>query len=245
MTATVTSPPPARPGAVNAPDVFSPVFDWWNLLAVIAVACVYVRAIFFTPIEAHQGEVQKTFYLHPPAAVAAYIAYFVVAVMSVVYLWIRDERADRLAESAMEVATLFTTVAITGGSLWAKPIWGVWWTWSDPRLTWTLFLWFVGVAYMVMRSAIDDGDMRARFSAVLSILAALLIPFIHLTVYLFRTQHPMPIVFKPSEPSLPAEMLITFLSSLAAFAFLCVTLIRSRYRLGTQRDALAALEGDR
>ena len=107
-------------------------------------------------------------------------------------------------------------------------------------------LWFVTAGYIVLRGAIDEPGLRARYSAVLGILGALLIPFIHLSVYLFRTLHPMPIVLKPDRPSLPTDMLVTFLSFVAACTLLCAALIRARYRYGLQRDALLALEaGDR
>ena len=103
---------------------------------------------------------------------------------------------------------MFTTVVLVTGPLWARPVWGTWWTW-DARLTLTLFLWFIYVGYLVLRGAIEDPSLRARYSAVLGILGSLLIPFIHLSVYLFRTLHPRPIVIKPSAPSLPPEMLTT------------------------------------
>ena len=212
------------------------VFDWWNLIAFLAVASLYVRAIFFTPTELRQGDAQKIFYVHPPAAFAAYVAYFLGAGMSVVYLWLRDSRADRLARCAVEVAVLFNAVVVITGPLWAKPIWGVWWAWEDPRLTFTLFLLFIGFAYLVLRTAIEDTRMRARLSAVLAILGSLLIPFIHLTVYLFRSAHPMPIVWKPSAPSLPREMLITFIWAQLAFLALCASFVRSRYRVECQRE---------
>ena len=107
---------------------------------------------------------------------------------------------------------------------------------TTARLSLTLFLWFVTLAYLVLRSAIDEPDMRARYSAVLAVLAALLIPFIHLSVYLFRTLHPMPIVLKPDKPSLPSEMLTTFTMSVFAFLFFCGMLIRARYRFAGNRS---------
>jgi heme exporter protein C len=108
------------------------------------------------------------------------------------------------------------------------------------RLTLTLFLWFVVAAYLVVRGAVEEPGMRARFSAVLGILGALLIPFIHLSVYLFQARlHPMPIVLKPGEPSLPSDMLTTFLSAFVAFSVLCVAFIRMRYRVGVLRDRAA------
>jgi heme exporter protein C len=217
------------------------VFGWFFAVALLLMAGVYVRAIYFTPVEANQGLAQKIYYLHVPSAIAAYVGVSITALMSLVYLWLHDERADRLAEASAEVGLVFLTGVLTTGPLWARRIWGTWWTW-DARLTLTLFLWFVVAAYLVMRGAVEDDAMRARYSAVLAILAAILIPFIHLSVYLFRTLHPMPIVLKPSAPSLPPEMLTTFLSALASFAIFCLALIAARYRLGELRDAAAARE---
>lgn len=216
-----------------------PLFDWMFTLSVLGVAGVLVRIFAFTPVEATQGPAQKIFYLHVPAAMSAYLALIVAAVASIVYLWLRDERADRLAESAGEVGLLFTTAVLVTGPLWGKPVWGVWWTW-DARLTLTLFLWFIAAGYTVLRGAIEDVGMRARYSAVLAALAALLIPFIHLSVYLFRTAHPMPIVLKPERPSLPAEMLTTFVLSNVAFLFFCAMLMRARLRLSGLRATVEA-----
>jgi heme exporter protein C len=215
-----------------------PIFDWLFITAVVAMIGAYVRASSFTPTEALQGPAQKIYYLHVPAAISAYVALSVCALGSLVYLWLRDERADRLAEASGEVALVYLTIVLTTGPLWGKPIWGTWWTW-DMRLTLTLFLWFVTASYLVLRGAIDDRAMRGRYSAVLAVLAVLLIPFIHLSVYLFNTLHPMPIVLKPSQPSLPPEMLTTFTIGVGAALLLCVALIRARYRLGVARDQVA------
>jgi len=218
-----------------------PLFDWLFGVAVVAMAAAYIRAVFFTPIEALQGAAQKIYYVHVSAALSAYLALSIVALTSIVYLWLRDERADRLAESAGEVALVFLTAVLTTGPLWGKPIWGTWWTW-DARLTLTLFLWFLTAGYLVLRGAIDDPAMRARYSAVIGILAALLIPFIHLSVYLFNTLHPKPILLKPDKPSMPNEMVVTFFGFFIACALLCVALIRARYRYGVARDALRAMD---
>lgn len=206
-----------------------------TIAAVVAVAVTYIRAIFFTPLEAIQGPAQKILYLHAPAAWVAFMAFGLVAIASGLYLWLREDRLDRIAESSAEVGVVFTTVVLTTGPIWGKPIWGAYWTW-DARLTLTLFLWFIYVAYLVMRGALEDRTVRARYSAVLGILGALLIPFIHLSVYLFRTLHPQPILMKPSAPSLPGEMLTTLLLSFAAFTLLYVALLRARYRFAVTRD---------
>lgn len=225
----------------DLPSATRRLFDWVFAAAVLALVGAFIRAIFFTPIEALQGAAQKIYYVHVSAAISAYLALSVVALMSIVYLWLRDERADRLAESGGEVALMFLTVVLTSGPLWGKPIWGTWWTW-DARLTLTLFLWFLTAGYLVLRGAIEDVGMRARYSAVIGILAALLIPFIHLSVYFFNTLHPMPIVLKPAKPSLPNEMLLTFLWFVGAALLLCVALMRARYRYGVERDALRAID---
>jgi len=219
--------------------------SWLPAVAGAAVIATVVRAAFFTPLEAKQGAAQKIFYLHVPAAWVAFLAFFLVAVASGVYLWLRDVRLDRFAESSAEVGVVFTTVVLITGPLWAKPIWGTYWAWWDVRLVSTLFLWFIYVSYLVLRGAIDSPPLRARYSAVLGILGAFLIPFIHLSVYLFATMHPMPIVGKPSKPSLPNEMLLTLMMSLASFTLLYLAFLRSRYRYAVDRDVLAAArEGD-
>jgi len=130
-------------------------------------------------------------------------------------------------------------LTLVAGAIWGRITWGVYWTW-DARLTLTLFLWFIFVAYIVLRGAIDEREMRARYCAVLGILGALLVPFIHLSVYLFRTLHPKPILMKPDAPSLPTEMLTTVLLAFAAFTLLYVALLRVRYRYAFDRDALLA-----
>ncbi len=233
------------PSTVAMPPVRDeprPIFDWLFVVAVLAVAATYVRAIYFTPVEAMQGPAQKILYVHATAAfVGLYLCFGLVAVTSLLYLWLKDEKLDRAAAAAAEVGVVFTTVVLCTGPLWGKPIWGAWWTW-DARLTLTLFLWFVGVSYIILRGAVEEPQMRARFSAVLGILAALLVPFIHLSVYLFRTLHPMPILLKPSAPSMPGEMQFTFLMAFLAFTLLFAAFLRARYRLAVHADLLAARE---
>lgn len=214
-------------------------FSLLPIAAGVAVIGTVIRAVFYTPLEAKQGAAQKIFYLHVPAAWVAFLAFFLVAVASGIYLWLKDPRLDRFAESSAEVGVVFTTVVLITGPLWAKPIWGTYWAWWDVRLVSTLFLWFIYLAYLVLRGAIESPELRARYSAVLGILGAFLIPFIHLSVYLFSTMHPMPIVGKPSKPSLPGEMLLTLLISLFSFTLLYFAFLRSRYAYAIERDARA------
>jgi heme exporter protein C len=207
-----------------------------SLVALTGFAAVCVLAIGFTPVEARQGLAQKIFYLHVPAAWSALMAFSLVGVASVLFLWLHDRRLDLFAEASAEVGVMFSVIMLTTGPIWAKPIWGTWWTW-DARLTLTLFLFFLFVGYLALRSAVHDPDERARFSAVLGIMGLVLVPFIHLSVYLFRTLHPQPIVLKPSAPSLPWEMLRTLLLGMAAFTLLYVGLVTVRYGVGLAQRA--------
>jgi heme exporter protein C len=234
----MTSAPAPIPSPPARRDLLLPI-------AVVGIALLYVRALAFTPIEARQGAAQKILYIHATSAIVGlYLAFGLMAVASVLYLWLKDAKLDRVAESAAEVGLCYTTVVLATGPLWGKTIWGAWWTW-DARLTSTLFLWFIIVAYLLLRGAVEESGRRARYAAVLGILASLLVPFIHLSVYLFRTLHPMPIVLKPSAPSMPSEMQVTFFAGLFAFILLFVALLRARYRMATLRDLVTQREQER
>lgn len=216
-------------------------FDWFALVAVAVTVAAYSRAIWFTPAEMLQGYAQKILYVHAPAAWVAFLAFGLTALAGAFWLFLRDPRLDRFAESSAEVGVIFTTAVLVTGPLWARPIWGTWWTW-DARLTLTLFLWFVYLGYLVLRGAVPEPEARARLSAVLGILGALLIPFIHLSVYLFRTMHPMPVVANPDGFQMPMVMVQTFFFAFFAFALLYVALVRARYALATDRAAVEAAE---
>jgi len=205
-------------------------------VAFLGLTVVYVLALGFTPVEARQGLAQKIFYLHVPAAWTALLAFSLVGITGGLYLWLHDPRLDRFAAASAEVGLAFSAVMLTTGPIWAKPIWGTWWTW-DARLTLTLFLFFLFVGYLALRASLHDPGERARFSAVVGLMGLLLVPFIHLSVYLFRTLHPQPIVLKPSAPSLPPEMLRTLLVSITVFTLLYVGLVTLRYGIALADEA--------
>jgi heme exporter protein C len=205
-------------------------------VALLGLAGIYVLALGFTPLEARQGLAQKIFYLHVPAAWSALLAFSLVGITSALYLWLHDPRLDRFAASSAEVGVAFSAVMLTTGPIWAKPIWGTWWTW-DARLTLTLFLFFLFIGYLALRAALQDPAERARFSAVVGILGMLLVPFVHLSVYLFRTLHPQPVVLKPSAPSLPPVMLRTLLLSVLVFTVLYIGLVTVRYGIALAEEA--------
>ena len=207
---------------------------WLVVTGLILLGGVYVRALAFTPVERFQGPAQKIFYVHVPAAVTTELAVILLGLAGVFYLFLKDPRLDRFAEASAEVGLVFAGIVLTTGPIWGKPIWGTWWTW-DARLTSTLFLFFLLAGYQVLRGAVTDGGLRARYGAVLGICAVVLVGFIHLSVYLFPTLHPQPIVLKPGKPSLPPEMLLTLLLSFGVFILLYIGFVMQRYAIATRR----------
>jgi heme exporter protein C len=206
------------------------------LAGLLLLGGVYVRALAFTPVERFQGPAQKIFYLHVPAAVTTELAVILVGLAGVFFLFLKDPRLDRFAEASAEVGTVFAAIVLTTGPIWGKPIWGTWWTW-DARLTSTLFLFFLLISYHVLRGAVSDAGLRARYAAVLGICAVVLVGFIHLSVYLFPTLHPQPIVLRPGKPGLPPEMLVTLLMSFGVFLVLYVGFVMQRYAIALRREA--------
>ncbi len=205
-----------------------------TVVSLLALAGVFVRALAFTPVDRLQGPAQKILYIHAPAGTMSLMAFAVCGLLSLMYLAMRDRRLDRAAAASAEVGVAFAVAMLTTGPIWGKAVWGTWWAW-DARLTSTLFIFLLFVGYLIMRDAVIDPDQRARFSAVIGIMGLVLVPFIHLTVYMFRTLHPDPTLIKPSAPSMPGVMLVTLLSSIGVFILLYAGFV-------TQRYAVAALQ---
>ena len=158
-------------------------------LAVVAIA--YAVIVVRAPIDSVQGVVQKILYVHAPCAFAAYLGFALTALSGTLYLWRDDEAYDRLAAAAAEVGVLFCTLVIITGPIWARATWGQWWSW-DPRLTVTLILWFIYLAYLLLRSFTDGSSRTARFAAVYGIVGVLAIPLNYYAIELFgsRAIHP-------------------------------------------------------
>lgn len=207
-----------------------------SLTLLAAMAAIFLYA----PTELLQGNVQRIFYLHLPLAWIAYLAFSLVFVTSVLYLWKRTPRWDTLAHAAAEVGVVFTTLVLITGSIWARPIWGTWWSW-DARLTTTLVLWFIYVGYLMLRSFVIDERRGARYAAVLGIVGFLDVPIIHQSVIWWRALHPEPVVLAPGGPAMPPAMFQTLVLSLLAFLLLFLWLLQQRYRLEQTRLDLRAL----
>ncbi|TMF48971.1 MAG: cytochrome C assembly protein [Chloroflexi bacterium] len=206
--------------------------------AAVALMLVAAGAIFlYAPGDALQGPVQRIFYLHVSSAIAAYGCFAVVLVGGIIYLRNESPVADRFARAGALVGVVFTTVTLVMGMLWAKPIWGSFWTW-DARLTSTLVLWIIYAGYLLVRRLAEPGRQAARIAAVVGIFGFIDVPVVHFSVTWWRTQHPGPIVVNNA---LPAEMLATFLFTLACTLVLAAVLIAIRYRIETLLDAKVAI----
>ena len=209
--------------------------------AVLSLVAIWMGA-FYVPMDRVQGIVQKIFYMHVPMAWVAYLAFFVVLVGSVGYLWKRDPFWDRVARSSAEVGVLFTTLFLIMGSLWAKPIWNTWWTW-DARLTSTLVMWFIYVGYLMLRAYTPDQDRAARFGAVLGIVGFADVPIIHYSVEWWRTLHPEAIVVR-EQPQLPLEMGITLTVSMLAVTLVYAAIMVYRVYLERLEDDNREIEAE-
>ena len=217
---------------------------WFRLLFVLTglamLAALY--AIFlYAPAERVMGDVQRIMYVHVSLAWLSYLAFFVVFVCSIVYLRRRDERWDAVARASAEIGVVLTTLFIISGALWGRPVWGTWWTW-DPRLTTTAILWFIYVAYLMLRAYVPEVPRAARYAAVLGIVGFLDVPIVHMSVTWWRALHPEPTVVRPEGPLMPPEMVITLVLATVAFTLLYVTLMVLKVRLERLKDEVRYLQ---
>ncbi|MEE8413018.1 MAG: cytochrome c biogenesis protein CcsA [Dehalococcoidales bacterium] len=191
---------------------------------VLMLASLYLVFVYVST-ERQMGIVQRIFYLMVPVAWLALLSFFIVFIGSIFYLVKRENKWDILAHSSAEVGVVFTTLALITGSIWAKPIWGVWWDWGTPRLTSTLILWFIYLTYFMVRSFAKEESQGARFAAVVGIVGFVDTPIIILATTLWRGMHPGPLIF---QGGLAPDMLLTLLVSIAAFTVLYSILLIQR-----------------
>jgi heme exporter protein C len=212
--------------------------------AVSALVCSAAYAAFFiAPTERTMGDVQRIFYFHMAAFSNAFVAFTIAFLANVFYLVKRSPKADWIGVSGVEVAFTFTSAGLLMGPLWAKPVWGIYWTW-DARLTFTFILWVLGACYLLLRALVEDPERRAVASAVFSIFIYLDVPFDYLTNRLYRTQHPKPVVFGDSNSGLAPGMRLPLLYACVALFVLMIALIRERYRLEELRYEVAEIRAE-
>ena len=208
-------------------------------LAGLALTAGLVMAFGVAPREATQGNVQRIMYLHVPAILVAYLAFGVVLVASVIYLWERAAGADRLAHASAEVGVVFTSINIATGAIWRKPTWGTWWTW-DARLTSVSIMFVIYLGYLLLRTMVEDRERAARFAAVLGIIAALDIPLVHFSVLWWRTLHQPPTLLRPGPTPMDPAFVLALLVNLVAFVLLYGYFTAKRVRLLRQEEEVFA-----
>jgi heme exporter protein C len=210
-------------------------------LVFVAMLAALWLVFIAVPTEREMGIVQRIFYFHVASAWVAFLGFFLVAGASAVYLWSGSAGADRLAQAGGEIGVLFCTLVLVTGPLWARPIWGVWWTW-DPRLTMTVILWAIYASYLMLRAFGGDDDAVRRYAAVLGIVGVLDIPIIMVSVRLLRGIHPAVITRNEGGSGLGDPWMRAGLGvSALALILLAAWLIALRVRTARLADEVAML----
>jgi len=217
-----------------------------DLLGLTAFALIIIglyMAFLYAPTEVNMGLVYRIFFFHLASVAAGMIGIVVVAIAGAAYLRTNARAWDRVAEASAEIGVMFSTAALVSGSIWAKPIWGVWWTW-DPRLTTFLILWLIYIAYLMLRASARDDARVARFSAVFGILGALDVPLVIMSSRIWRGISP--VLFQETAQGftfgLTGEMTQTLFVAIAAFILLYFYLLIQRVRLEEIRDEVVAIK---
>ena len=204
-------------------------------------------ALVVAPTEATMGDVQRIFYYHVPSGWVAGLCFTINFLASIWYLWKRTAASDALAAASAEVGVIFGAVLLITGPLWARPVWGIWWTW-DARLTTTLILWLIYASYLVLRRFASGGQTQV-LAAAFAIFGFADVPIVYFSIRWFRTQHPSPVIGGGPGSGLATPMLQVFLTNLALFTVLGLLYLALRYHLQMQEQALesahaqAALRG--
>ena len=193
------------------------------------------------PTDAVLGHVQRVFYFHVPIAIMSFLAFFLVFIASLMYLFKRSTRWDSFAHASAEVGVIFVTLALITGIIWARPVWNTWWTW-EPRLTTTLILWLIYVAYLMVRSYAPTQSKGAIYAAVVGIIGFVDVPIVYYSVVWWRSIHPSPVVgpFAQSD-ALDGTMALILLYSLVTFVFFFAYIVMERMENKNETDIIKDL----
>lgn len=202
------------------------------------IASLYA-AFIYAPTEAVMGPIQRIFYFHMGSVWVATIAFIIVFISSIQYLRKESRFWDVLALSSAEIGVLFITVTLITGSIWAKPVWGTWWTW-DPQLTTTFILWILYIVYLILRSSSGSDTKKAKYAAVFGIIAFLDLPLVYASARLMRGISP--VVFGGRGGGIAPEMMVALLVTLVAFTFLFFLILRERIDIENMKDEIAKLK---
>src|SRR5438128_3775404 len=216
---------------------------WLGIVAAAAALLATSMALAWAPTDAVQGDVYRIMYVHVPAAWLAYLAFVVVFIASGGWLWTKRPVFDAFAVASAEIGVLFTGLALVAGSIWAKPTWGVWWTW-EPRLVTTAVMFVMYVGYLLLRGLETDFTRRATRAAVLGVIAVIDVPIVHLSVLWANSLHQLPTVLRAGgSPALDASMLPPLMVSVAAFTLVYAYFMYSRVQLELARRDRFAVGG--
>jgi heme exporter protein C len=215
------------------------------LAALVVLTTGLGLALLWASEDADQGPSQRIFYLHVPIALTAYVCFGWAAWKALRLLWTGDARRDLESYTAVHMGTIFGTLTLVTGSIWAKTSWGVWWSWGERQLVLFLVLFLFYAAYFMLRFSLPDGPGRARISAVYALFGVVLIPISFLAIRLAEN-FIHPVVFTRDGPQMSNDMFFTFCVCLAGMLLLAAALYSNELagkrldeRLRELREALA------
>jgi heme exporter protein C len=216
-----------------------------GVAAILAIALDVYLGLWVTPPDKVQGNLVRLLYIHPAlATVALYVAFALAALSSALWLWRRTRAPffDRLAAASVETGIVFIALTIVTGSLWGRPVWGVYWTW-DATLTSTALLLLLFLGYVAIRKSTADPQRRARRSAITALVAFMDVPLIQFSVLWWKTLHQKSTVLNPSlTPKIGGIMGATLALSFVAFLLLFVWMLINRYRIEVLKESLEGAE---
>ena len=209
-------------------------------VAILFVIAAAYASFYIAPEERTMGVLQRIFYFHAATAWAGLDAFLICFVCNLLYVWKRAQKYDWLGVASAEVGLVCTTVVLITGPIWAKPAWGIWWTW-DARLTSTFVLWLLYVSYLLLRSLIDEPERRALLSALFGIFAYIDVPLVFFSIRWWRTQHPAPVIMGGPGAGLDPTMSKVFYFSVLAMHLLMIFLVIERYVLEKTKNEVDIL----
>ncbi len=227
-----------RPGSLGGlPSLKTALAAITGVVMLVNLYLIFMVA----PTDSVLGHVQRVFYFHVPIAIMSFLAFFVVFIGSLMYLIKRTPKWDAVAHASAEVGVVFVTLALLTGIIWAKPVWNTWWTW-EPRLTTTMILWLIYVAYLMVRSYAPSQSKGAIYAAVVGIIGFIDVPIVYYSVVWWRSIHPSPVVgpFAQSD-ALDGTMALILLYSLITFIFFFAYMIVERMELRKTEEALGRI----
>ncbi|HEV8534692.1 MAG TPA: cytochrome c biogenesis protein CcsA [Candidatus Limnocylindria bacterium] len=222
--------------AKSQPVAVMRIRPWLGIAAAAGFAVASYMALVWAPTDTVQGDVYRILYVHVPLAWLAYVAFVIVFLGSIGWLWTKRPVFDAIAVSSAEIGVLFTGLFLVAGSIWAKPTWGVWWTW-EPRLVTTAIMFVMYVGYLLLRGLSTDFSRRATRAAIFGVIAVIDVPIVHLSVLWANSLHQLPTVLRAGgPPALDAPMLLTLMVSLGAYTLIYAYLMSARVSLELARQ---------